>query len=779
MTCKQKILIVDDRKENLVALRRILRGVDAEIVEATSGNEALAATLDHQFAVAILDVMMPDMNGYELAEHLRGDEKTRVIPIMFLTASYDDELHAFKGYEAGGVDYIVKPFVPEVLLSKVKVFLEIDRNRCELQMHRDHLEALVMERTHSLNERVKETGCLYAVSNLVAESWPSIDEAMRTAVDLIPPGWQYPDITRARIVFEGKEYRSDDFRETAWKQSADIVVSGEKCGAVEVYYLEEKPEGDEGPFLREERDLLIDIARQLGVLVQRERAHDALRNSELRYRAIFEGAAEGILAADIETKMFTYANPAICAMFGYTEEEMKRLGVLDMHPKESLGHVVAEFEAQARGEKSLTVGLPCLRKDGTVFRADIVTTSAVIDDKKCNIGFFTDTTERVQLEEQLRQAQKMETVGLLAGGIAHDFNNLLLVIMGQSELMLNRLSGDDPLRTGLEQIRSCGEKAAALTHQLLAFSRKQIMEPRVLDLNILVKDLSKMLHRLLGETIELNTVLSPDLSHVKVDPGQIEQVIMNLAVNARDAMPRGGALTIETTNVELDQDYADQHVSVVPGPYVMLAVSDTGIGMDEETKARIFEPFFTTKSRSEGTGLGLSTVFGIVKQCDGHINCYSELDRGTIFKVYLARVEEEVSEQPVVKKISELPRGSETVLVVEDDEGVKDLVSVKLESMGYHVLRAAEGVEARKVCSEYKAPIDLLVTDVILPGTNGMELAEALTATRPGLKVLFMSGYTENTIAHHGMLDKGIFFLQKPFTIQALVLKVRKVLDTG
>jgi two-component system, cell cycle sensor histidine kinase and response regulator CckA len=385
------------------------------------------------------------------------------------------------------------------------------------------------------------------------------------------------------------------------------------------------------------------------------------------------------------------------------------------------------------------------------------------------------TVQLKKSEEQLRQAVKMEAIGRLAGGIAHDFNNLLSVILSCADLAQDAVDTRSPAAQELLEIERAGKRASELTRQLLAFSRQQVLEPRVVDLNELIGNLDKMLRRVLGDDIDLVSVQAPHLGRVRVDPGQIEQVIMNLAVNARDAMPKGGKLTIETANIDLDDIYVAGHLGVTPGPHVMLAVTDTGLGMDRETQARIFEPFFTTKDVGKGTGLGLSTVFGIVKQSNGSIFVYSELGKGTTFKVYLPRTDarrEEVG--------ADLPRGGsglETILIVEDHEQVRSVVSVILKGEGYRVLEAGGGDEALRIATEHSGKIDLLVTDVVMPKMSGRTLAERLNTTRPEMKVLYTSGYTDDTVVRHGVLEGDMAFLQKPITPRTLTRKVREVLD--
>ncbi len=386
-------------------------------------------------------------------------------------------------------------------------------------------------------------------------------------------------------------------------------------------------------------------------------------------------------------------------------------------------------------------------------------------------------TALADTEEQLRQIQKLDAIGQLAGGVAHDFNNILMAQLGYCDLMEEALREDDPLASDLAEIRQCAERAASLTRQLLAFSRRQPLQPEVLDVNELIANTEKMLQRLIGEHIELSTTFASDLGKIEADPGQIEQVIVNLAVNARDAMPDGGRLSIETANVHLDEDYVGDHVGAAAGPHVMLAVSDTGCGMDANTRTRLFEPFFTTKQHGKGTGLGLATVYGIVKQSGGNIWVYSELGKGATFKVYLPQVEAEPAEHAQRRTGADRGKG-EFVLVVEDEHAVRVLLGRMIDNLGYRVHVAANGGEALLAVEEQGLRPDLLITDVVMPGMAGPDLATRLARTHPTLKTLFMSGYTDNAVVHHGILDRETPFIQKPFNIMTLAAKIREVLDS-
>ena len=510
----------------------------------------------------------------------------------------------------------------------------------------------------------------------------------------------------------------------------------------------------------------------------RKRSAEALQRSEASFRGVVEDAPYGIYRASLAGRLIL-ANPALEKMLGYSREELLHADLptdIFRFPSEH-----EKFNQTVVHEQYFKdVELEWKRKDGTPIT--VRCSGWPVRDETGPVAyievFAEDVTERRVLERQLRMAQKMEAVGRLSGGIAHDFNNLLGVIIGYSQVLKRSLGPTSPSFEHAEEIEKASQRAVSLTRQLLAFSRQQVLDPSILNLNTLVSDMEKMLPRLIGEDIVLNFALEPALGQVKADPGQIEQVIMNLAVNSRDAMPNGGKLTIETANVELDLAYTRQHPGSRIGQYVMLAVTDTGTGIDPEIQSQIFEPFFTTKERDKGTGLGLATVYGVVKQSGGYIAVDSEQGQGARFSVYLPRVEQAVAKEEPKDDSDSKVRGSETILLVEDAEPLRKLAHMFLQESGYDVLTAADGAEALETARRCSRPIHLLLTDVVMPGINGRVLAERLTPKQPGMRVLYMSGYTDSFIAGHGVLEAGTHLLHKPFTQEALAKKVRELLDS-
>jgi len=517
--------------------------------------------------------------------------------------------------------------------------------------------------------------------------------------------------------------------------------------------------------------------RESGVVRRRDMI-SLLNKSERMVVALLESASQAIISID-RTGKIVLANPRTEEMFGYTREELLDYGIELLVPdakRAAHSHQRAAYFASPH-VRPMGIGMELAgrRKDGTEFPVEVSLSYVQIEEGTFAIAFVSDISQRKSLEEQLQHAQKMEAVGRLAGGVAHDFNNMLTVISGYNRMLLDELSPKDPLREYVEEALTAADRAADLTNQLLTFSRRQITQPRVINVNTVIRHSEKMLRRLIGEDIELVFRLSGDAGNIKVDPGHLEQAIVNLAVNSRDAMPLGGRLAVETTNVHLDENYARSHLGVKPGAFVMIAVSDNGTGMDAGTRQRVFEPFFTTKEKGKGTGLGLATVYGIVKQAGGDIWVYSELGQGTTFKLYFPRVMEASTEEPV-SDVLQPANSMETVLVVEDEQSVRDLTVKMLERLGYRILTAASGPEAIEISRGHAGPIALMLTDVVMPNMSGRQLADALRPQRPDMKVLFLSGYTEDTIVNHGVLDPNVQFLPKPFSREVLARKMREVL---
>ncbi len=606
-------------------------------------------------------------------------------------------------------------------------------------------------------------------------------EAMRAALerdwDVVVSDWSMPKFSAPAALQILKEMRLDiPFIIVSGSIGEETAVEAMRAGAHD-FVLKDKL-----------ARLTPAVERALRECTARRRAESALRESEARFGRLAESGIIGIITADAHGNILD-ANDAYIKMVGYSREELAQgtLRWADLTAPE-FRHLIVQCVEQLKGSGvAAPFEMESLHKDGT--RVPTLVGAAMLEYPRW-IGFTADLTERKRAEEgrvraeealrqsdeQLRQAQKMEAVGRLAGGVAHDFNNVLSVILSYGELILVDLKPTDPLRADIEEIRKAALRAAGLTRQLLLFSRHQVVAPKVIEIHDVLTSMNKMLQRILGEDVELVLLAPKSSGRVKVDPSHIEQVILNLVVNARDAMPTGGKLTIETDSVVLDEDYARSHLQAKVGPYVMLVVSDTGTGMDRETQGRIFEPFFTTKAIGKGTGLGRSTVFAIVQQSSGHIGVDSEPGKGATFKVYLPKIDAPVD----VLRASVSPatlRGGETILLVEDEEQMRMIVLNILRRQGYYVIPAQHAAEALLLSEQHPARIDLLLTDVVMPQMSGPEVAKRLVAKRPEMKVLCMSGYTDDSIVRHGVVASQIAFIQKPITPASLATKIREILD--
>jgi len=511
--------------------------------------------------------------------------------------------------------------------------------------------------------------------------------------------------------------------------------------------------------------------------------HDTtkLKQAENQFRTIFENARDGIMLANSESKMFYIANQVICNILGYTLEEIQNIGVNDIHPEKDLPYVIEQFEKQLRGEITLAVNIPLLSKNGNIIYADVNSAPIEIEGKKYLLGMFRDITERKKLEEEKElyaqeklQRAKMNAIGQLAGGIAHDFNNILTAIIGTTELITNEYS-DLPCKEDLKEIKESANRAASLTAQLLAFSRKQPINPRLSDMNEIISHSLKMINRIIGENIELVFITGKNFKLIYVDPSQVEQIFINLAVNAKDAMPLGGKLTITTGLVEFNKEMCSHHRNSHPGEYMVLEIEDSGTGISKDDLEHIFEPFFTTKQVGQGTGLGLSIIHGIVEQNKGFIEVESEIGKGTKFSIFFPAIHEKSMDE--IKKSTEIINlsGNETILLVEDEKSIIKLVSRILEGQGYNIITAANGEEALKLAEINK--FDLLLSDVIMPKMNGRILYEKIKTIYPNMKVLFMSGYTYEVIKTHGVESEGCGFIQKPYQTHELLSKIREILD--
>jgi two-component system, cell cycle sensor histidine kinase and response regulator CckA len=528
----------------------------------------------------------------------------------------------------------------------------------------------------------------------------------------------------------------------------------------------------------DQRDLefLSSVGGHIALAIERRRSEDALRKNEEMFRLLFSHNPLPTWVIDRETLRFLEVNQAAVHVYGYSREEFKKMTILDFRPEEEEKGRMLDYLKENSGDGLFHGQWKHRKKDGNIIHVETTVHELEYSGKRVRLIVAQDVSERHILEQQLRQSQKMEAVGRLAGGVAHDFNNLLMVIKGHTELLRNVLPPADEYSRKIEQIERAADRASGLTRQLLAFSRLQVLQPKVMNLNDVVADMGRLLPRLIGEDIELLVRNSETLGAIRADASQMEQVIMNLVVNARDAMPEGGKLIIETSNADLDGNYNLRHPIVRPGPYVLLCVSDTGTGMSLETQAHIFEPFFTTKAQGKGTGLGLATVYGVVKQSGGFIWVYSELGRGTTFKIYFPRVDQPVDRLIPTPSSFEAPPGTETILLTEDERDVREVAREFLESGGYTVIEARDGLEALGLVERHQGAIDLLITDLVMPRMTGQELAARLKEQRPKLRMLYMSGYSERAAAESLPTDPCVRLLSKPFSRGALLRTVHELL---
>ncbi len=764
-----RVLQIEDSLTDAKLVLQALRspGSSLEALRVEDASSLRAALEQKAWDVVISDWSMPKFSALSALEIVKASGLD--LPFIIVSGTIGEET-AVEAMRAGADDYVLKD-----KLGRLRPAVERElRERAHREARRAaEADARAQQkRFRALIENSADAITLTGLDGTLLYASPAMARMLGAAVD----GW---------VGGSAIQFVHPDDRASVGAVMAKIREPG--AGSLTVQFRALHQDGSVVWLEATATNMVGEAA--VGAIVgnvrnitEQKRTHDELRLSEARFRRLADSGIVSIVIADVHGNIHD-TNDTYLRLMGYSRDELLAGEVrwTDMTPPD------LKDLADRAVEQLKTVGFAPpweteqLRKDGT--RVPVLVTVAMLEFPQC-IAAVTDLSERKKgeaalrrVEEQLRQAQKMEAIGSLAGGVAHDFNNALSVILSYSELILDELKGNDPLRGDVEQIQTAGKRASELTRQLLLFSRQQVVEPKVLNLNAVLVGMDKMLRRILGEDIDL--VSSPDaaLGRVRADPGSIEQVVMNLVVNARDAMPTGGKLTMETSNVELDEGFTLEHHAAKPGPYVMLAVSDTGTGMDKVTRARIFEPFFTTKEKGKGTGLGLSTVFGIVRQSDGHVWVYSELGKGTTFKIYLPRVDaaiEEVRKKVLVGSL----RGSETILLVEDEDQVRTVARGILRKHGYQVLDVGNAGEALLLCEKHPATIHLLLTDVVMPQMSGPELAKRLGTVRKDMKVLCMSGYTDDAALRHGVVESGIAYLQKPLTVETLTRKVREVLDS-
>jgi PAS domain S-box-containing protein len=795
-----KVMIVDDKAENAYLIEALMRGKGFQPVVASNGREALDKLKADAFGLIISDILMPVMDGFQLCRECKSDRTLQNIPFIFYTATYTEKKDEEFALKLGADRFVVKPSDPSDFLKIVMSLLEekekgrfgfIRRKqgpRGDAEVYRQYNERLVKkledkmlaleqseERFQTLLDSLKDVvwaasvdgGELLYINSAVEKIYG------RGAQEFI----DNPNLWHAAV--------HPDDRGIALQGARDLADRGEK----DVEYRIVRPDGeirwlhDRASVVRDKNGNPVRIGGVATDITGRKLAEIHIQASEDRYRSLFEASMDAVLLTMPDGRIVA-ANKEACRIFGFTEQQfvrVRRERVVDASDPR-LAAALRERDETGRFKGELTL----IRRDGTRFPAEL--SSAVFRNREgvpYTSMVIRDLTERKQAEtekekmqQQLLQSQKLEAIGTLAGGVAHDFNNMLSVIIGNTELALLSIADSDPMRREMHDIYAAATRSAELTRQLLAFARKQTVSPIVMDLNKSVADMLKMLQRLIGEDIDLAWLPGHNVWPVRIDPSQMDQILTNLAVNARDAIQGVGKVTIETENAVIDAAYCANNLDAACGEFVVLSVSDSGCGMDRNTVQRIFEPFFTTKEPDKGTGLGLATVYGIVKQNNGFVNVYSEPGAGTTFKIYLPRFANAQQGDQPEQEPAPLPTGTETVLIVEDEQAILNIGRRVLEGLGYTVLTASSPEDAISIAETCRDRIDLMLTDVVMPQMNGRELAERLAAIKPGLKCIFMSGYTGDVIARHGVLEQGLRFIEKPFSIDTLSQKVREALDS-
>ncbi len=784
-TPEQLSALLDSARELLTIVNR--QGV---VLHASAGSSSvLGVPPEELVGRAITDFVHPD----DLEE-----TRTRVLGIA---EAADDKQNGrcrlrsktgeWRWFEAtfssclknSAVDGIVASFLDVTALQR----MEAERQVISEVVHALNQTANLDELLEGIHQALKKV--LYAENCFVALHDPNEDTFyfpfLVDQYDIAPPPQKVGRSCTAFVFRTGRAMLIPQSEFDRLVQNGDVELVGSpspawlgvplKTPRATIGVLVVQHYENESAYDMRDLEFLDSVGGHIALAIERRRSEEALRKSESVFRLLFSHNPLPTWVMDDETSQFIQVNEAAVRQYGFAAEEFSGMTIHDIRHEEKTASVEVRPPKEASGRYQGVC--KHRKKDGKVFEVELISHLFEYAGRKVRLVVAQDISERHLLEQQLRQAQKMEAVGRLAGGVAHDFNNLLMVIKGHTELLMNALPPADGMSRKIAQIDRAADRATALTKQLLAFSRMQVLQPRVMNLNGVVEDMGKLLPRLIGEDVDLGIRTAPDLGAIRADASQMEQMIMNLAVNARDAMPIGGRLIIETSNAELDRTYNSTHPIVKPGRYVLLAVSDTGTGMDAETQAHIFEPFFTTKEPGKGTGLGLATVYGVVKQSGGFIWVYSEVGKGTSFKIYLPRVDQPEDRASAALPFAEAPRGTETILLAEDEQDVREVAREFLESGGYKVIEAQNGAEALRLATEHKASIDLLVSDMVMPGMTGKELARQLKLQHSGVGVVYMSGYSEQTAAESAETDANMLLLTKPFSRGSILRTVREALN--